>query len=199
MFTLSEATLCERYNASLQSLNDSQPRLSDEPTSFNSSRDEYGSSSSFRSSTSFHSVNSASAEQNQRQENDLHNNNANASTPMIEVFPGVNLRLRGVDEIQNAIATDFFTPHVCACCSSMIFCILDADFVLCPSCRVVGAMDANKNGSTTCNNDDLDEEDCCKAATANNERIKGGGGVGLGFTLEDLARGQADVKRQRSL
>ena len=60
------------------------------------------------------------------------------SFPTIEVAPGVFLRLRGAAETSWAIRNDFYIPIECVCCTRTILCIQDADYVLCPDCRVVG-------------------------------------------------------------
>jgi hypothetical protein len=93
----------------------------------------------------------------------------------IELSPGVHVRLRGADETWKAIANDFYMPAECICCELMIFCIQNADYVLCPDCRVVSRM-----------------EDPSSAGVGD---VSGVGGVGLGFKYEDLARWQEDILR----
>jgi hypothetical protein len=93
----------------------------------------------------------------------------------IEISPGVHVRLRGADETWKAIANDFYMPAECICCESMIFCIQNADYVLCPDCRVVSRM-----------------EDPSSRGVGD---VSGVGGVGLGFKYEDLARWQEDILR----
>jgi hypothetical protein len=95
----------------------------------------------------------------------------NIPTVTVEVAPGVNLRLRGAVETLQAIEDDFYVPVYCSCCTTMIFCIEDADFVLCPDCRVVSPV----------------------ADTASN----GSQGVGLGFTMEELVQYQKEVATSR--
>jgi hypothetical protein len=90
---------------------------------------------------------------------------------MIEVAPGEWFHLRGADETWRAIENDFFMPCTCISCGLVIFCIQDASFVVCPQCRVVTPMDMD--------NQDKD------------------GGIGLGFTMEDLAKWQQDIERNR--
>jgi hypothetical protein len=92
-----------------------------------------------------------------------------SSQPTIEISPGVHVRLRGADETWRAIANDFYMPAECICCESTIFCIQNADYVLCPDCRVVSRMDGLSS--------------------------LGIGGVGLGFKYEDLARWQDQILR----
>jgi hypothetical protein len=84
--------------------------------------------------------------------------------PTIEISPGVHVRLRGASETWKAIESDYYMPAECICCESTIFCIQNADFVLCPDCRVVSRMEGSSHGIL--------------------------GGVGLGFKYEDLARWQ---------
>jgi hypothetical protein len=93
----------------------------------------------------------------------------------IEISPGVHVRLRGADETWKAIANDFYMPAECVCCESMIFCIQNADYILCPDCRVVSRME---DPSSPCGVGDV-------------------GGVGLGFKYEDLARWQEDILRDQ--
>jgi hypothetical protein len=92
-----------------------------------------------------------------------------SSQPTIEISPGVYERLRGADETWEAIKDDFYMPAECICCESTIFCIQNADYVLCPECRVVSRMESLS--------------------------YHGMGGVGLGFKYEDLARWQDAILR----
>jgi hypothetical protein len=89
-------------------------------------------------------------------------------TTTIQVSPGEFMRLRGADETWRAIMDDFYMPCTCVCCNLTLFCIQDANFVLCPECRVVSPMDDMV----------YDEYD---------------GGVGLGFTIEDLGKWQEEI------
>jgi hypothetical protein len=89
----------------------------------------------------------------------------------IEISPGEYQRLRGADETWRAIQNDFYMPYECSCCCRTIFCIQDANFILCPECRVVSPMPGVYGGSD--------------------------GGVGLGFTIEKLAQWQNDIERER--
>ena len=61
---------------------------------------------------------------------------ADNNVKMIEVCPGVRLRLRGASETWKAIESDFYIPATCIGCDTVIFCIQDAMYVLCPICRV---------------------------------------------------------------
>lgn len=90
----------------------------------------------------------------------------------VEISPGQYLRLRGADETWKAIQNDFYMPTECSCCRLTIFCIQDADFVLCPECRVVSPLaGVVYEGSD--------------------------GGVGLGFTMKELAGWQKDIEMNR--
>lgn len=95
-------------------------------------------------------------------------NHSPTSMKTIEVSPGEHLRLRGADETWRAVQLDYYSPYECMCCSLTVFCILDAAFVLCPACRVVSPT----VGSLAHGSD---------------------GGVGLGFTIEDLAKWQEEI------
>jgi hypothetical protein len=90
----------------------------------------------------------------------------------IEVAPGENLRLRGATETWQAIQCDFYMPCECSCCNNTIFCIQDADFVLCPDCRVVSP------------------------ARYDDVLHRTSGGVGLGFKMENLAQWQTDIESE---
>jgi hypothetical protein len=96
-----------------------------------------------------------------------------APSPMstIEISPGVHARLRGADETWKAIKNDYYMPAECICCESTIFCIQDADYVLCPDCRVVIRMEGLSS--------------------------RGMGGVGLGFKYEALARWQDAILKDQ--
>jgi hypothetical protein len=85
---------------------------------------------------------------------------------MIEVIPGQYMQLRGAQETWKAIQNDEYIPCVCVCCDLTLFCIQDATYVLCPTCQVISPLGK------------LDEYD---------------GGVGLGFTMEELAQWQQDI------
>jgi hypothetical protein len=89
----------------------------------------------------------------------------------IEISPGVQVRLRGADETWKAVENDYYMPAECICCESTIFCIQDADYVLCPDCRVVSRMEGLSS--------------------------RGMGGVGLGFKYEALARWQDAILRDQ--
>ena len=89
---------------------------------------------------------------------------------MIEIAPGEFMRLRGAHETWKAIQDDFYLPCACFCCDLTLFCIQDATYVLCPQCQVVNPL----------------------------EKIDGyDGGVGLGFTMEELAEWQSDIVANR--
>jgi hypothetical protein len=91
----------------------------------------------------------------------------------IEISPNVWVRLRGADETWACVEQDFYMPVVCFGCSSELCCIQDADFVLCPLCRVVSPMDGIVDTTAS------------------------SGGVGLGFTFDDLLKWQSEIVRSR--
>jgi hypothetical protein len=97
-------------------------------------------------------------------------NNGAVKCKMIEVAPGEFMRLRGAHETWTAIQNDFYVPCACFCCDLTLFCIQDATYVLCPDCQVVNPL----------------------------EKIDGyDGGVGLGFTMKELAEWQNDIIMNR--
>lgn len=108
---------------------------------------------------------------------DNHNNDNNdngLATPLkIEISPGVLARLRGARETYQAVENDFYRPVTCTDCQAAVCCILDASYLLCPRCRSVSPVeDGNPNLAA--------------------------GGVGLGFTLEDLRVWQDEILTARS-
>lgn len=90
---------------------------------------------------------------------------------MIEVSPGEFLRLRGADETWKAIHNDFYVPGVCVMCDMTLFCIQDAIFILCPECLIVSPLEGVV----------YDGYD---------------GGVGMGFTMENLAIWQEEIRSE---
>ena len=91
----------------------------------------------------------------------------------VEIVPGKFLPLRGAIETWKAVQCDFYIPCTCLACSETIFCIQDASFVICPECRVVSPLES--------------------AIEDDNHA----GGVGLGFTLDDLAMWQEELSAAR--
>lgn len=111
---------------------------------------------------------------------------------MVQIAPGVTARLRGADETWHCIEHDFFVPITCMSCTTDLCCILDALYVLCPVCRVVSPMEKLM--------EDKDEESNVGGNVGgdkHNGRSKGGGkgrgGVGLGFTVQDLIKWQREI------
>jgi hypothetical protein len=92
----------------------------------------------------------------------------------IEVSPGEYLRLRGAEETWRAIRVDFCMPSECICCTLTLFCIQDAAFVLCPACRVISPMTLTAGGAF---------------------QSSSNGGVGLGFTMSELAKWQGEMQK----
>lgn len=85
----------------------------------------------------------------------------------INIAPGMTDRLRGAKETFKCIEDDFYLHVQCYGCADNICCILDASFVLCPHCKVVSPIEGN-------------------------EEIQGG--VGLGFSVEDLHNWQYEIR-----
>jgi hypothetical protein len=106
----------------------------------------------------------------------------------IEISPGVYMRLRGAEETWDCIGHDFFMPCTCFGCSHELCCIQDADYVLCPKCRVVSPMDTTISGSESAN---------AAASSTSTADIEHEGGVGLGFTFDDLLKWQAEIIQGR--
>ena len=146
-----------------------------EKSSVSKSRPSYGSyhdSEYIRDSHTHRSTGSSRYEVQpgfQRVQYESSNGKARNQPTMIEVSPGEHLRLRGADETWRAIHHDFFVPCSCVLCGSMLFCIQDAVFVLCPDCLIVSPLEGVV----------YDGYD---------------GGVGMGFTMESLATWQEEIR-----
>ena len=98
-----------------------------------------------------------------------HSSPLSASQPVyIEIAPGWRERLRGANETAEAVRQDFYIPTVCCGCGLDILCIMDANYVICPTCRVVSPLSGGADAS-------------CR------------GGVGLGFTWENVQDWQAQI------
>jgi hypothetical protein len=91
---------------------------------------------------------------------------------------GQSVRLRGSRETWAAVRNDFIVPCTCLCCETLIFCIANAEYIICPNCRVISRVHSEEEEATT--ND-----------ATNND------GVGLGFTMEDLGRWQQEILLQQ--
>lgn len=95
-------------------------------------------------------------------------NNNNDNEPRIEIAPGVTARLRGANETMACIENDFYFPTQCLACTMDICVIMDANYVLCPICKSVSPREGCEDGGTD-------------------------GGVGLGFTFDDLQKWQYEI------
>lgn len=93
--------------------------------------------------------------------------------PTIEVAPGFFVPLRGAQETMAYIQQDRYTTASCFACTYEMFCIDNAEFILCPLCKTVGPL--------LIESDDI----------AQDRRE----GVGLGFTIEHLQKCQSEIIR----
>jgi hypothetical protein len=82
----------------------------------------------------------------------------------IEVTPGVHLPMHGAAETERALQQGRVRPTVCVCCQAQLYCIMIAEYVICPHCESFGPVGFQHNESLTF------------------------GGVGLGLTEEDIKR-----------
>lgn len=116
----------------------------------------------------------------------------------VEITPGLHLRLRGSAETYQAIKYNFYTSHICCVCSTTIYCIFDADYIICPFCKVVDALHKQPNATTNnnsnlkqqCSNQNKFEEDPDDSTTC----AENAGGVGLGFSENDLHKWQLEIR-----
>jgi hypothetical protein len=93
----------------------------------------------------------------------------------VEVFPGVFMMLRGSEETWQAVQANHICNAYCICCGSSLYCIRDADFVLCPDCRAISPVYSASDDSSKLR-----------------DAKRAGGGVGLGFTPQDLVNWQSE-------
>jgi hypothetical protein len=89
------------------------------------------------------------------------------------------MELRGADETWTAIMNGGYCPATCFGCSLELLCVLDAEYVLCPECRVVNPIFEDDLG--------MRAEFLCGDQEAF--------GVGLGFKPDDLMRWQSEMAR----
>jgi hypothetical protein len=109
------------------------------------------------------------------------------SRTMVEIAPGLNVRLRGAEETRDCIGLFFFMPCTCLGCSQELCCIQDAAFVLCPACRVVSPLD-----NTGCCS-----EESNSTFSSTTTGFQHQGGVGLGFTFDNLTKWQPEIIQRR--
>lgn len=101
---------------------------------------------------------------------------------LVPIAPGVYARLRGADETWSCIERDFYVPTVCFACTLELCCIQDADYVICPVCKVVSPLEGQ------CDFDHPNET---------NNKTEEQQSVGLGFTMDDLCQWQLDIISKR--
>jgi hypothetical protein len=60
---------------------------------------------------------------------------------LVEVTPGMFVKLRGSVETWNAIQTGRTIRSACLSCTVILLCVVDADMVMCPSCRSISPVE----------------------------------------------------------
>ena len=103
-----------------------------------------------------------------------HRSGTSRKVSTVEISPGVRVRLRGAAETRECILQDYYVPTMCYSCDLQMFCIRDASYVLCPTCRVVNPLDL-------------------EAAPKEHTYLEDGGGLGRGFTAETLQGVKAEA------
>lgn len=96
-----------------------------------------------------------------------HHHHNDQQQQYMEIAPGQRMRLRGAKETWQCVEDDAYLPTTCFSCDADLCCIMDASYVLCPLCRVVSPVEGWAGGPD--------------------------GGVGLGFTYQDLAVWQREI------
>ena len=94
----------------------------------------------------------------------------------IEISPGSFANLRGVREILDCVENDRYETTTCFACALQLCCIDSVEYVICPTCKVVGPF--------------------VRGATAGESEVPRVG-VGLGFTVEQLQGLQNDILRNQ--
>jgi hypothetical protein len=97
----------------------------------------------------------------------------------VEIGPGIWMELRGADETWTAIMNGAYCPATCFGCSLELLCVLDAEYVLCPECRVVNPIFEDDMGMRA-------------ELLSSDQKVFG---VGLGFKPDDLMRWQSEMAR----
>ena len=105
------------------------------------------------------------------------------SQTMIEIAPGLRLCLRGAEETMDAIASDRLASEFCTCCQELLHCVRDADYVLCPSCKVVSPLVENEYSNR--HSQQL-EQHRPSLSYSGGDCQNGLGSVGLGMKHDDL-------------
>ena len=109
--------------------------------------------------------------------NDYLDSTPHTENSMMEVAPGVNVPLRGSTETWHAIKDGRVTVTTCCACQLELYCIEDAEFVICPDCWVVSSVDQTVGGIP------LENEDICES---DGEKKPASRGVGLGVKAVDV-------------
>jgi hypothetical protein len=99
----------------------------------------------------------------QEEEEQQHQLQDDFERSLIEVFPGVEIPLRGSVETQAAITRDYIISANCMDCTLQLQCIRNAEYILCPLCHCMSPLELS------CSNIE-----------------QGAFGVGLGFVDEEL-------------
>lgn len=108
------------------------------------------------------------------------NNKSNVKHYMVEISPNYWVRLRGEHETRACIERDFYIPNLqCWCCQAEMYCIRDADYVICPKCNAISP------AAESISNENKSTKNC------------GDGGVAKGFTTEELLRWQYEIVMSR--
>jgi hypothetical protein len=65
----------------------------------------------------------------------------------IEMSPGYYPVIRGAAETTRAIQQGQVSPTICSCCTSLLYCIMVAEYVICSTCLEVSPVDFKQNNS----------------------------------------------------
>lgn len=107
----------------------------------------------------------------------------NNTRPRIEVAPGQYMPLRGSSETMAAVESGIARTVTCMACQATLRCVPDAELVVCPDCRLLSPLPAEKKGQAT----STDWQGHSRRNQSFSESQPGAhsqiGGVGLGLKL----------------
>jgi hypothetical protein len=95
--------------------------------------------------------------------------------PLVEVSPGFIVRLRGAQEVEEALTMGESATLTCTSCQANLSCVQNAEFVLCQACRFISPVQPPRRDF--CSPEDSDE-------------FRFGGGLSLGLINSPLAKSQ---------
>jgi hypothetical protein len=78
---------------------------------------------------------------NIRGHSNSNSNDHQKSPDLVQIYPDMYVPLRSAEETEAAIVQDNYVTVRCWGCERGMFCIVDAAYVLCPFCKIIGPLD----------------------------------------------------------